>query len=68
MAIKMVSKVDTFCIFVLFAVALEATEAIRSEYLPDGGAVPSREVCRRRGSHIHDWRSARQPISPSIGD
>ena len=31
-------------------------------------AVPSREVCRRKGSHIHDWRSARQPISPSIGD
>ena len=32
-------------------------------------AVPSREVvCRCRGSRIHDWRSARQPISSSIGD
>ena len=31
MAIKMVSKVDTFCIVVLFAVALAATGAIRSE-------------------------------------
>jgi hypothetical protein len=37
--------------------------------LSGGGlAVPSREVCRRKGSHIHDWRSARQPISSSIGD
>ena len=36
--------------------------------LVDDSAVLSHEVCRRRGSHIHDWRSARQPISPSIGD
>jgi hypothetical protein len=31
MAIEMVSKVDTFFIFVLFAVALAAAEAIRIE-------------------------------------
>jgi hypothetical protein len=37
MAIKMVSKVDTFCTFVLFAVALAAAGVIRSEYSPDGG-------------------------------
>jgi hypothetical protein len=37
MAIQMVSKVDTFCIFVLFAVALAAAGTIRSEYSPDGG-------------------------------
>jgi hypothetical protein len=30
MAIEMVSKVDTFCIVVLFAVALAAAGAIRS--------------------------------------
>jgi hypothetical protein len=30
-AIKMVSKVDTYCIFVLFAVALAAAEALRSK-------------------------------------
>ncbi len=37
MAIKMVSKVDTFCIVVLFAVPLAATGAIRSEQSPDVG-------------------------------
>ena len=37
MAIQMVSKVDTFCIFVLFAVALAAAGTIRSEYSPNGG-------------------------------
>jgi len=37
MTIKMVSKVDTFCSVVLFAVALAAAGAIRSEKLPDGG-------------------------------
>ena len=37
MAIEMVSKVDTFFIFVLFAVALAAAEAIRIEESPDGG-------------------------------
>ena len=31
MAIKMVSKVDTFCTFVLIAVALAAAGAIRSK-------------------------------------
>jgi hypothetical protein len=31
MAIEMVSKVDTFCIFILFAVALVAAKAIWSE-------------------------------------
>ncbi len=30
-AIKMASKVGAFCIFILFAVALAAAEAIRSE-------------------------------------
>ena len=30
-AIKMVSKVDTYCIFVLFAVALAAAKALRSK-------------------------------------
>ena len=29
-------------------------------------AVPSREVCRCTGSHIHEWWSARQPAIPSI--
>jgi hypothetical protein len=37
MAIKLVSKVDTFCTFVLFAVALAAAGAIQSQWLPDGG-------------------------------
>jgi len=36
MAIKMVSKVDTFCIFILFAVALAAAGGIRSDWSPDG--------------------------------
>jgi len=36
-SIQMVSKVDTFCIFVLFAVALAAAGTIRSEYSPNGG-------------------------------
>jgi hypothetical protein len=31
MAIKMVSKVDTFCIFILFAVTLAVAGAIRSK-------------------------------------
>ena len=31
MAITMVSKLDTFCTFVLFAVALAAAGAIRSQ-------------------------------------
>jgi len=35
MAIKMTSKVDTFCIVGLFAVALVAAGAIRSEYLTE---------------------------------
>ncbi len=29
------------------------------------GAVPSLEVCRYTGSHIHNLRSARQPAIPS---
>jgi hypothetical protein len=39
MAIEMVIKVDTFCTFFLFAVALAATGAIRSQLslLPNGG-------------------------------
>ena len=35
--IKMVSNVDTFCIIVLFAVALGAAWAIRSKESPDSG-------------------------------
>ena len=38
MAIKTVSKVDTFCIFIVLIVALAAARAIRSEQLLDGGA------------------------------
>jgi hypothetical protein len=36
-AIKMVDKVDTFCIIILFAVTLAAAGAIRSKQSPDGG-------------------------------
>ena len=28
-------------------------------------AEPSKEVCRCMSSHIHNWRSARQPAIPS---
>jgi hypothetical protein len=37
MAIKMASKVGTYCIIVVFIVALVAAGATRREYLPDGG-------------------------------
>jgi hypothetical protein len=69
MAIKMVSKVDTFCIFVLFAVALAAAGAIQSQQSPDGGVqwlpVKPWSCCIGRCCMYHFNASARPSKWPA---